>query len=100
MNGSSSVRCRHNAQGIMGYTNLNILLFIKFMTSKRLPNSLTGNIIVRGAHHGVKISNDSLHHFCLAKVDSKLTLLAEVASVSNCFCSPDAVMDIRLISVE
>ncbi|DBB05423.1 TPA: hypothetical protein ACH3X1_012388 [Trebouxia sp. C0004] len=49
---------RHNAQG----TNLNIT---QIMTSKRLPNvvnSLTGNVIVRGAHvhQVVKISNDSL----------------------------------------
>ncbi len=50
------------------------------MTSKRLPSSLTGHIIVRGVHHAVKISNNSLgclsHHTArirkLIKTDAML----------------------------
>ncbi len=57
---------RHNAQSIIGHINLNITMFIKFTTSKRLPSSLTGDIIVRDVHHTIKISNNSLgclsHH--------------------------------------
>ena len=53
---------RHNAQGIIGHINPNTLLLIQFMTSNRLPSSLNGNIIVRGLHHAVKISNNSLAH--------------------------------------
>ncbi len=35
---------RHNAQGIIRHINLNIIMPTKFMTSKQLPSSLTGNI--------------------------------------------------------
>ncbi|DBA83861.1 TPA: hypothetical protein ACH3X1_006373 [Trebouxia sp. C0004] len=65
---------RHNAQGI---TNLNIIMLIKFMTSKRLPSSLTGNIIVRGVHHAVKISNDSLG--CLSHHTARIRQLIKTA---------------------
>ena len=57
---------RHNAQSIIGHINLSIIMFIKFTTSKRLPSSLIGDIIVRGMQHTIKISNNSLgclsHH--------------------------------------
>ncbi len=57
---------RHNAQSIIGHINLSIIMFIKFTTSKRLPSSLIGDIIVRGMHHTIKISRNSLgclsHH--------------------------------------
>ena len=36
---------RHDAQGIIGHINLNIIMPTEFMTSKQLPRSLTGNII-------------------------------------------------------
>ena len=53
---------RHNAQSIVGQINLNIIMFIKFTASKRLPSSLTGNTIVRGVHHTIKISLGCLSH--------------------------------------
>ncbi|DBB01936.1 TPA: hypothetical protein ACH3X1_000527 [Trebouxia sp. C0004] len=64
---------RRNAQGITRHTNLNFIMLIKFMTSKRLPSSLTGSIIVRGVHHAVKISSDSLG--CLSHHTARIRLL-------------------------
>ncbi|DBA74229.1 TPA: hypothetical protein ACH3X1_011019 [Trebouxia sp. C0004] len=76
---------RHNAQGIIGHTSLNIMMLIKFMTSKRLPCSLSGNITGRGVHHAVKISNDSLG--CLSHHTARSRKLIKTVAMSHaCWC--------------